>query len=139
MVSAVHRINAAFGVSPKFVPWRGITVPTIHSNSSGKITIDRGGYVKVGNICTITMRVTVSTAIDENKWIFYQIPHHVFDINGDHGVMCERIKAVSTTNNNEVVLNLSGYDNSMSGIGTGSGTTLPVGTYNLSLSYISDK
>ena len=85
------------------------------------------------------MRFTVSDTIDENKWIFYRIPHHVFDINDDHGVMCERIKAVSTTNNNEVTLNLSGYDSSMSGIGTGSGTTLPVGTYNLSWSYISDK
>ena len=125
-------------MSPKFVPWRGIKVPTIHSNSSGSVTIDRGGYVKVGNICTITMRFTVSTAIAESKWIFYNIPHHVFDINNSHGLMCERIKAVSTTNNNEVSLNLSGFDSNVSGIGTDSNTVLPVGTYNLSWSYISD-
>lgn len=76
------------------MPWRGIQVPYIHSNSAGKVTIDRGGYVKVGNICTITMRITVSTAIDASKWIFYGVPHHVFDINDSHGVMCERIKKV---------------------------------------------
>ena len=120
------------------MPWCGIKVPYIHSNSSGKVTIDRGGYVKVGNICTITMRITVSTAIDASKWIFYGIPHHVFDINDSHGTMCERIKAISTTNNSEVLLNLSGFDTSVSGIGTDSTTTLPAGTYNLSLSYISD-
>lgn len=70
--------KAAFGVSQKFVPYRGQVNPTayIQPTKDEKITsIDWGGYIILpGNVCLFNIRCIVGTAIDAYGTLFTGLP-----------------------------------------------------------------
>ena len=120
--------KAAFGVSQKFVPYRGQANPTayIQPTKDSKITsIDWGGYVVLpGNVCLFNIRCIVGTTIDAYGTLFTGLPKPI-------GNLASAAAALRCVSNASGKINLRG-DGTIVAVDE----SIPVGTLLLSGTYL---
>lgn len=120
-------------MSKAFVPYY-IKTPTLAYTS--KVSSLVGGYELIDNLCIVNIKITTTATHDPTTWILYGLPNAKIKTSYSHGKIYQYANFISDADGSEVRCALADHGENNMGIAFSTGSTLPSGTYYLSLSYL---